>query len=127
MQAEKALERLRSLASRLPGTEETLSFGVHPTFKAGKKTFAVLEHHQHSVPDEHIGRPALTFKVDPEFQRVLCSSGGDYFIAPYVGKHGWVYVLLDANTGWDEIEALVIESYRIAATKRMLKELGDKP
>jgi predicted DNA-binding protein (MmcQ/YjbR family) len=88
MLAEEALERLRALARKLPEVEESLSFGVHPTFKAGKKTFAVLEHHQHSVPDEHLGRPSLTFKVEPEFQRVLCA-GGSYFVAPYVGKHGW--------------------------------------
>jgi predicted DNA-binding protein (MmcQ/YjbR family) len=125
MQAEEAIERLRELARRLPGTEETLSFGIHPTFKAGKKTFAVLEHHQHSVTEDHIGRPAVTFKVPIEMQKALCDSGG-YFVAPYVGKYGWVYALLDSGTGWDEIEELVIESYRMAATKRMLKELDGK-
>lgn len=124
MQADEALEKLRIIARQLLEAEESLSFGVHPTFKAGKKTFAVLERHQHSVPDEHLDRPSLTFKVDSEFQRVLCA-GGDYFVAPYVGKHGWVYVLLDANVEWDEIEALVIESYWLAATKRMLKALDD--
>jgi hypothetical protein len=32
-------------------------------------------------------------------------------------------VLLDSDVEWDEIESLVIESYRMAATKRMLKAL----
>lgn len=122
MQAEEALKQLRSLARRLPGVGETLSFGTHPTFKAGRKTFAVLEHHQHSVQDDHLGRPSITFKVDPEFQRLLCESG-DYFVAPYVGRHGWVYVLTDSGVNWDEIESLVVESYRLAATQRMLHEL----
>lgn len=124
MHAEEALERLRALARTLPEVQETLSFGTHPTFKAGKKTFAVLERHQHSVPDDHTGRPSISFKVDREFQQALCQSG-NYYVAPYVGRHGWVYALLDSDVEWDEIEDLVIESYRLAATRKMLKALEE--
>ena len=39
------LANLRPICLALPEARETTTFG-HPTFQAGKKTFAVLDHYQ---------------------------------------------------------------------------------
>ncbi len=121
MRYEETLGRLRQLAKTLPETSELITHG-NPTFKAGKKTFAVIERHQHSVEDRYLDVPALSFKVEREFQQLLCQDD-NYFVAPYVGRHGWTCVVLESVKEWDEIEDLVMESYRSAALKRMLKVL----
>ncbi len=123
MDYEYALECLRSLAATLPESSETETFG-NPTFKAGKKTFAVIERHQDSGDDSHTKPSVLSFKVDPEFQRVLCEDER-FSVAPYVGRHGWTYALLNEIADWNEVEGFVIESYRLAALKRMLKALDE--
>ena len=123
MEFVQALEKMRDLASRLPEVSEGLTFD-HPTFRAGKKPFAVLEQYQHSVDDRYLKRPVLCFKVATEFQQLLCRDE-NYFVAPYVGQHGWTCVLLDSVDDWAEIEPLVVESYRISALKRMLKALDE--
>ena len=45
MKPDTLLRELRRLAAALPETTETAGWG-HPTFKAGKKTFAVVDHYQ---------------------------------------------------------------------------------
>lgn len=123
MDFDQALAYMRDLASRLPEVVEGLTFD-HPTFRAGKKSFAVLEEYQHSVDERYRGKAALCFKVNTEFQQMLCTDDS-YFVAPYVGQHGWTCVSLEDIESWDEIEPLVIESYRGAALKRMLKKLDE--
>lgn len=118
MRVAEALERLRALSERLPETSETTTFG-DPTFRAGKSSFAFVK--------DNMGDPVVWFKVNTEFQQMLCQ-GDDYFVAPYIGRHGWTAVRLNSNIEWDEIEPLVIESYRSVALKRMLAKLdSDRP
>lgn len=58
----KVLERLRRIALALPEASETVSFG-HPTFRAGKKTFAVFENYR--------GEDTICFKATREDQALL--------------------------------------------------------
>lgn len=104
--------RLRGMCARLPGAEESTSFG-HPAFRVGKKTFAVL--------DEYHGVACLCFKVAPGLQRMLVEDAR-YFAAPYGAKHGWTCVRVDARTPWRDAAALVRESWRLCAPKRLLGE-----
>jgi predicted DNA-binding protein (MmcQ/YjbR family) len=46
-----------------------------------------------------------------------------FFPTPYAAHQGWVSVLLQGQTDWDEIDALLREAYRQVALKRMLKAL----
>ena len=117
MTSGEALEHLRSLSARLPGASETTTFG-DPTFRAGKNSFAFLKQNRDD--------PVIWFKVSTEFQRALCEDPARYFPAPYIGRHGWTSARLQSDLSWDEIEELVIESYRAAASKKMLKELDGK-
>lgn len=43
-----------------------------------------------------------------------------YFVPPYVGPRGWIGVRLDApKTNWKVIAAIVGESWRLTAPKRL--------
>ena len=106
--------RLRGLCAKLPGAEETKSFR-HPAFRVGKKTFAVL--------DEYRGVRCLCFKVPAPLQRMLVEDPR-YFAAPYGAKHGWTCLRVDARTPWRDAAALVRESWRLCAPKRLLREGG---
>ena len=61
-ETQRILSRLRRISLALPEAEETTSFG-HPTFKVGKKTFAVLEKYK--------GELAICFKASMENQAFL--------------------------------------------------------
>jgi predicted DNA-binding protein (MmcQ/YjbR family) len=87
-----------------------------PTFRAGKKMFAVF-----SGIDE---RPwGVIFKPEPDERPALL--GDERFYAPpYFGPGGWLALDFDAApVDWDEVGELVESSYRQVALKRMLKAL----
>lgn len=105
--------RLRALCLALPETDEVATFG-HPTFRAGKKTFAVFE--------EYRGELTLALKATPSDQDVLLHDPR-FFATPYVGQHGWVSLRMSGAVDWGEVEDLVVASYRTVALKRMLAAL----
>jgi predicted DNA-binding protein (MmcQ/YjbR family) len=105
-----ALRRLRKISATLPEVREVVTFG-HPTFQTGRKTFAVLEHYK--------GVLMIAVKTTAARQRELVSNP-QYLITPYVGRHGWVSVVVDGQTDWPEVASLVIGSYRLVAAKRLV-------
>lgn len=107
--------KLRKFCLPLPEVRETKTFG-HPTFQAGKKTFAVVE--------EYHGTLTICFKATRAEQRRLCKHAR-FFVAPYVGKHGWTSLKVGGKVDWAEVEQLVMLSYRQVALKRMLAALVD--
>ena len=46
-----------------------------------------------------------------------------FFAPPYVGPKDWIGVRLDRPVDWEEVEALVTDSYRMTAPKRLLAHL----
>ena len=120
MDPEKVLARLRRTCLALPEAYETTSFG-HPTFRAGKsgkKTFAVFENYR--------GEDTICLKATHEDQALLVLDPR-YFVAPYIGKHGWTSMRTGGALDWDEVEELVLESYRLVASRSMLEKLGERP
>ena len=118
MDPEKVLTRLRKVCLALPEAYETTSFG-HPTFRAGrsgKKTFAVFENYR--------GEDTICVKATPEDQTLLVLDPR-FFVAPYIGKHGWTSMRTAGTIEWGEVEELVRESYRLVATKSMLAKLDE--
>jgi predicted DNA-binding protein (MmcQ/YjbR family) len=106
--------KLREICRRLPEVRETVKWG-HPTFEAGKKMFAVLDHYH--------GRPCIAFRTEPDqFDELLADER--FFAAPYAARHGWICLLADGRLNWKEVEKLVLASYRLVALKRMLAALG---
>ncbi|MHC4837569.1 MAG: MmcQ/YjbR family DNA-binding protein [Planctomycetota bacterium] len=106
------LAAIRDWIPSLPEAVELETWG-HPTFRAGKKIFAIFAEDQ--------GEPVLNVKQKPEQQEVHLRDMRFYF-PPYTGHKGWVGVRVD-EVEWDELEALLLDAYRQVALKRMLKAL----
>lgn len=112
MTFEELLARTRDLCRDLPEAEEYLMHD-HPSFRAGKKCFAILgdgDAPTMSIKVDLMDQPL--YLEDPRFSRTH-----------YIGQHGWVTMHLARGFAWEEIAHLVVQSYRRAATKRALKAL----
>lgn len=110
--AQSVLKKLRSLCLALPETSEGTAFGM-PNWRAGKKTFAWAGHHE---------TLALMFWVGIE-QQALLTGDERYRIPAYMGHNGWISLDVSTSVDWDEIEALLLSSYRHFALRRMLNAL----
>ena len=113
---DRTLARLRELCLALPETTETLSWG-HPNFKAGKRTFCVLEVYR--------GVLSLCLRPDAATYRKLARDPR-FYVTPYVGPQGWLSLEVEGALDWDEVRELVLQSYRSVALKRMLAALAQQ-
>ena len=109
------MERLRALCLSLPESSEVVTWG-HPTFRARGKVFATC-----GVDED--GQMSVTVKTDPMTQQALVRSGDRFRMADYVGRFGWVSMVIDDRADWAEVEVLVMASYRAVASKRMVAAL----
>jgi predicted DNA-binding protein (MmcQ/YjbR family) len=112
------LGRLRAICLALPSTKEVEAWG-HPTFRVGEKIFATF--------GADAGTARISVKTTHELQSALVASDPRFAIAAYVGKHGWVQMTLAAPVDWDEVEALVRESYRWIAPARLAAAVTTPP
>jgi predicted DNA-binding protein (MmcQ/YjbR family) len=116
MKSPRALAVLKSLRKQcleLPESREERQFG-HPAWKAGKKTFALARHDGQ--------RLTLCFWVGVD-QQGLLTADSRYHIPPYIGHNGWIALDVSAACDWEEVAALILQSYRHFALKRMLLQL----
>ena len=97
----------------LPETKETLTWG-QPHFRVGEKIFA-------GCGDEK-GRPVIGFKLDMDHADAIIQDPR-FWRAPYVGHKGWVSLDATLVGDWDEVRALVLESYRLIAPKKTMARL----
>lgn len=97
--------------------EEPFAGHTAPSWRIRKKFFA--------MGSDGTGRPAFTFKGAPGAQEVLVDAAPDRFYRPpYVGSKGWIGAWLDVeNVDWDELAALIEESFRMVAPKRVVNQL----
>jgi predicted DNA-binding protein (MmcQ/YjbR family) len=112
--ARDLLGKLRAICLALPGAEEVEAWG-HPTFRVRGKIFATFGGEGDSAQ--------MSVKCTHEMQASLVSSDPRFSIAHYVGKHGWVTLSMGSKVNWNEIEALVRESYRQIAPARLVASL----
>ncbi len=109
------LADLRKVCLALPESVEVMAWG-RPTFRAGKKMFAVFEGN-----DEHPF--AVIFKADSDERPALLQDPRMY-VPAYYGPSGWLaFDFTAADVDWSEIAELIDASYRQVALKRMLKAL----
>ncbi len=107
--------RLKAFALKLP--EATLEIKWEsPYFCVKGKIFAGA--------GDHGGRPSLTVKSDRATQAELLGRRG-FFLPAYVGHAGWVGIHLDA-VRWDEVKALLADSYRRVAPKKLAALIGPR-
>jgi predicted DNA-binding protein (MmcQ/YjbR family) len=111
----KILERLRPICARLPEVvEERDGFG-HFSFRVGKRSFVI-------VGAGEDGSGSMSIKADLYTQDRLIRSGG-YVRTPYIGQHGWASLAAGSSPDWAELEELVTDAWRLAAPKRLAKQL----
>lgn len=105
----------RELALSLPEATEKETWG-HPTFRVRNKMFA----------SAGTDLSTATVKSTLDEQRALTQMDPDTFSVPaYVGKHGWIGILLD-RVDPDELRELVVEAWRMTAPKRLVKAWDDQ-
>lgn len=112
------VDELRDICLELPEAEASEAFGA-PAFRIRKKIFAMTHRDRQD-------RPGAWVKGAPGRQEALVGAFPDrYYRPPYMGHNGWIGCWLDdaALPDWDEIEDLLIESYRLVAPKRLVKQM----
>jgi predicted DNA-binding protein (MmcQ/YjbR family) len=102
-------DQIQAFCSALPGAEAYLMHD-HPAFRVGKKCFVIG------------GAEGLSVKV-PILDQPLYLEDSRFTRTHYIGQHGWIDFDLDDRITWPEIERLILISYRLAATKKMLAQL----
>ncbi len=71
------------------------------------------------------GRLAVTVKAPRGAQEVLVAYDPErYFVPAYVGKAGWIGIALDGRVDWDQVAALIEQSWRMIAPKKVAAKLG---
>ena len=103
------LTELRRICLSLPETTETLTWG-QPHFRVRGKIFAGF--------GDHAGIDNIGFKLEREHADAVIQDPR-FYRAPYVGAHGWVSMRVEAIRDWGEVRALVLESYRLIAPRRL--------
>ncbi len=115
------LIQLRDLCLDLPEATEKEAWG-QPTFRVRNKIFAMYSDNHHGD-----GVVAVHCKAEPGVQDMLIQTdSARFFKPPYPGPSGWIGVRLDVSVDWDELEDLLVDSYRLVAPKK-LAALVDAP
>ncbi len=116
MTNERILVMLREICMQFPEACETVKWG-NPTFEAGKKMFAVLDHYDGSV--------CVAFRSLVDDTNEL-TKDPTIFPAPYGAKHGWWCIRADKTIPRSKLASLIETSYRSVAIKRMLTALDNQ-
>lgn len=115
---DRHLAEVREVCLALPESVEVEAWG-RPTFRAGKKIFAMFAAGR---GEDTFG---LIFKPEPDESDAL-RQDDRFFAPPYWGPSGWLQLELDAApVDWSEVAELVEGSYRQVALERMLAALDD--
>ncbi|MDQ3172625.1 MAG: MmcQ/YjbR family DNA-binding protein [Acidobacteriota bacterium] len=113
LEAEKHLQRVRSICAALPETMEKLSHG-EPTFFVRKKVFAMCSNNHHN--DGHI---AVVIPAAIGIQAMLIETSPEKFYRPpYVGGSGWVGIELDRVSD-EELALHLHEAWRLIAPEKL--------
>jgi len=117
------LARLTEICLALPEAERQV-MGDHASFSVRDKKFAYF------LDDHHgDGIVSVCFRTEPGEPEVLRSADPARFYSPaYIGPRGWVGLRLDVGEiDWAEVRDFVIDSYRLAAPKRLAARVESPP
>jgi hypothetical protein len=112
-------DRVRALCLALPEAVESEP-GQHSAFTVRGKKFAYY------LDDHHgDGRRSICCRAPSGENTALADADPQrYFIPAYIGPRGWVGYYVDlGHENWREVSELVVESYRLAAPKRLAAAL----
>lgn len=111
------LRAAREICLALPEATEKETWD-HPTFRVRDKIFAAM-----GAGD---GDTTLTMKAAPGEQEALLAAGHPFFRPSYTGNKGWIGIVIDGDTDWDEVAELVTDSFCTIAPKTVAR-LVDRP
>ena len=119
--ATASLRGVAEICLALPEVEASTHTGQHYAFQVRGKTFVyyLVDHHGD-------GRTAISFKGPRGMSDVLIDHDPRRFYrAAYLAQHGWVCLDLEAAPiDWDEVREFVLESYCLAAPKRLASAMS---
>jgi hypothetical protein len=105
-----AFDDVRRIALGLPETEEVVTWGSDLTFRVRGKIFAITGE----------GADRVSIKATPAGQAELIElDPATYSVAAYVGRFGWVVVVLDRIDA-ARLESLLRDAWRLTAPKRLV-------
>ncbi len=108
------LDRIKEIVFALPQTKLTMTWG-QPHFRVGDKIFCGY--------GEDGGKGVLSFKL-PTAEAAAQVKKPGFRKAPYVGHKGWVSMDAAIIRDWSEVQAFIIQSYRLIAPKKLVTSLG---
>lgn len=111
------LDAARRICLDFPDAHEEETWG-HPTFRVRSKIFA-------GMGRDDDGRVTMSMKAAAGEQASLIATGHPFFMPKYVGSKGWVGVVIDDATDWEEIAELIDDSYRAIAPGTLVKQLDN--
>lgn len=114
-------DRIDAICLGLPGATSSASGRerTHTTYFVGTKKYAY-----HLVDHHGDGRVSLQTRAAPGENLRLAASGDRFFLPPYLTHHGWIGLWLDLpKVDLEEVEGLIVASYRLQAPKRLVAEL----
>jgi predicted DNA-binding protein (MmcQ/YjbR family) len=111
--ADAAFKKISAIALALPDTKLTMTWGS-PHFRVGEKIFCGF-----GAED---GKQVLGVKLEMLHAKSVIKEAR-FWPSPYVGKHGWVSTDVTQRKSWDEMAALIRESYGLIASKASLAKL----
>lgn len=110
MSPEQFEERVRACCAALPAVTERRSHGA-PAWFAGRQFAQLWTEGHHDRPEPH-----LWCAAPPGAQEAaIAADPGRFFRPPYVGHRGWLGVVLDEGTDWEEVGALLWAAWRTVA------------
>jgi hypothetical protein len=115
----EALVRLRQICERLPEVTERLSHGAPSFFVRDKRTLCMLHDHHHGAHGVALWCPAPAGVQE----QMVEDEPHRFFRPPYVGHRGWIGVRLDVEPSWEEIEAMIVDAYRLVAPVTLVRQL----
>jgi predicted DNA-binding protein (MmcQ/YjbR family) len=71
------------------------------------------------------GRQVIGFKLTMEHAKARVGQDSRFSPAPYVGHKGWVSMNAAVIRDWSEVRGLIVESYRLIASKKSLAKLDE--
>jgi hypothetical protein len=109
--------QVRAMALALPETAEVLTWGTDLTWRVNDKMFAVGGEES----------TAISVKCTREEQAELVAASPEvYSVAPYVGRFGWVSVVLAAADA-EELGELLVDAWRRTAPKKLVRAYDAGP
>lgn len=114
LEGDPTFRKVRALCLALPDAVLTMTWGS-PHFRVQNKIFCGYGNEQ--------GKPVLGVKV-AKAHAVALTRQPRFWPAPYVGRYGWVSMNLAARKSWDEVEALIRESYELIAPRASRAKLS---